>query len=75
MKQLVEYIACSIVSNPEAVKVTQEDYDGSVALKLEVAQEDLGKIIGRRGRVAKTIRSLLRVAAVKAETRARLEIT
>ena len=74
MKQLVEYIACSIVSCPDAVKVTQESYDGSVALKLEVAQEDLGKIIGRQGRVVKTIRTLLRVAAVKAETRASLEI-
>ena len=74
MKELVEYIAKSIASYPEDVRVTQEDEDGRVILRLEVADDDKGKIIGRQGRVAQSIRVLLRVAAVKQGTRAILEI-
>ena len=74
MKELVEYIAKSIATYPEEVKVTQEDEDGRVILRLEVAPDDKGKIIGRQGRVAQSIRVLLRVAAVKQGTRANLEI-
>ena len=74
MKELVEYIAKSIASHPEEVKVTQEEEDGRTILTLEVADEDKGKIIGRQGRVAQSIRTLLRVAAVKEGTRAILEI-
>ena len=74
MKELVEYIAKSIASYPEDVKVTQEDEDGRVILRLEVAPDDKGKIIGRQGRVAQSIRVLLRVAAVKEGARAILEI-
>ena len=74
MKELVEYIAKSIASHPEDVKVTQEDEDGRVILRLEVADDDKGKVIGRQGRVAQSIRVLLRVAAVKEGTRAILEI-
>ena len=75
MKELVEYVAKSIASYPEEVKVTQEDdEDGRIILKLEVAPDDKGKVIGRQGRVAQSIRVLLRVAAVKEGTRASLEI-
>ena len=74
MKELVEYIAKSIASYPDEVKVTQEDEDGRVILRLEVAADDKGKVIGRQGRVAQSIRVLLRVAAVKEGTRAILEI-
>ncbi len=74
MKELVEYIAKSIVSHPEEVKVTEENEDGRVILRLEVAPDDKGMVIGRQGRVAQSIRVLLRVAAVKQETRAILEI-
>ena len=74
MKDLIEYIAKSIASHPEAVRVTEEDEDGRVILRLEVAPDDKGKIIGREGRVAQSIRVLLRVAAVKRGTRAVLEI-
>ena len=75
MKELVEYIAKSIASYPDEVKVTEEeDAEGRVILKLEVAPDDKGKIIGRQGRVAQSIRVLLRVAAVKQETRVVLEI-
>ncbi len=74
MKELVEYIAKSIASHPDEVKVTQEEEDGRIILRLEVAPDDKGKVIGRQGRVAQSIRVLLRVAAVKEGTRAILEI-
>jgi predicted RNA-binding protein YlqC (UPF0109 family) len=74
MKELVEYIARSIASEPDEVKVTQEDDDGRMILRLEVAPDDKGKVIGRQGRVAQSIRVLLRVAAVKQGTHATLEI-
>ena len=74
MKELVEYIAKSITAHPEDVKVTEESKDGSVVLILEVAAEDKGKVIGRHGRVAQSMRALLRVAAVKRGTRAVLQI-
>ena len=74
MKELVEYIARSIASEPDEVKVTEEEDDGRILLRLEVAPDDKGKVIGRQGRVAQSIRVLLRVAAVKQGTRATLEI-
>ena len=74
MKELVEYIARSIASEPEEVKVTEEEDDGRIILRLEVAPDDKGKVIGRQGRVAQSIRVLLRVAAVKQGTHATLEI-
>ena len=74
MQELVEYIAKSLASKPEEVKVTEVVEGGCVILRLEVAMEDKGKIIGREGRVAQAIRVLLRVAAVKQGTRAVLEI-
>ena len=74
MKELVEYIARSLATNPEAVRVTETVEDGQVILRLEVAPEDKGKVIGRQGRVAQAIRVLVRVAAIKEGTRAMLEI-
>ena len=74
MKELVDYIARAIVSHPDDVKVTEEDGDGQVLIKLEVHADDKGKVIGRQGRVAQAMRVLLRVAAVKEDTRANLEI-
>ena len=75
MKELIEYVAKSLASNPDQVKVTEvDDEDGQVVLKLEVADEDKGKIIGKQGRVAQAMRVLLRVRAVKEYVRANLEI-
>jgi hypothetical protein len=75
MKELVEYVAKSIASSPDDVRVTEEEgEDGRIILRLEVADEDKGKVIGRQGRVVQSIRVLLRVAAVKRGTRAVLEI-
>jgi len=74
MQDLIEYIAKSLASKPDEVKVTAEMEDDRLILRLEVAEEDKGKIIGRQGRVAQAMRTLLRVAAVKDGTRAVLEI-
>jgi len=74
MKELVEYIARSIAAQPDEVSVTEEDQDGHIILRLEVAPDDKGRVIGRQGRVAQSMRALLRVAAVKRGTRATLEI-
>ena len=74
MKELVEYVAKSIASHPDEVKVTQEEEEGRTILRLEVAPDDKGKVIGRQGRVAQAIRVLLRVSAVKQGTRATLVI-
>jgi hypothetical protein len=75
MKELIEYIAKSIVSTPEDVKVTEETDDKSVVVvKLEVAPDDKGRVIGRQGRVAEAMRTLLRVVATKEGVRVRLEI-
>jgi len=75
MKELIEYIAKSIVSTPGEVKVTEEIDDKSmVVVKLEVAPDDKGRVIGRQGRVAEAMRTLLRVVATKDDVRVRLEI-
>jgi hypothetical protein len=74
MKELVEYIVKSIVAEPDKVNITEENSDIGLLIKLEVAPEDKGRVIGRQGRVAEAIRTLLRVKAAKANTRVRLEI-
>ena len=74
MKELIEYIAKSIVSVPADVKVTEETIDNIVVVKLEVAADDKGRVIGRQGRVAEAMRTLLRVGATKEGIRVRLEI-
>jgi predicted RNA-binding protein YlqC (UPF0109 family) len=74
MKQLIEYIAKSIVTMPEAVEVTEETNSDSLILKLKVADEDRGRVIGKQGRVAEAMRTLLRVVAIREGTRVRLEI-
>ena len=74
MQELVEFIAKEIASYPEEVRVTEEEEDGRIILRLEVAPDDKGKVIGRQGRVAESIRVLLRVAAVKQGARATLDI-
>ncbi|MCL2149596.1 MAG: KH domain-containing protein [Dehalococcoidia bacterium] len=75
MKELVEYIARSLVNDPESVEVTEEqDEEGSIVLKLKVAEDDKGRVIGKQGRIAQAIRTLIRVKAAKAQTKATLEI-
>ena len=74
MRELVEYLAKSLTSNPDAVVVTEETVDGRVTIRLEVAPEDKGKVIGRQGRVAQAMRLLVRASATKNGTHAMLEI-
>jgi predicted RNA-binding protein YlqC (UPF0109 family) len=74
MKDLLEYIIKSIVAEPDAVKITEETSEEGLLFKLEVAPDDKGRVIGRQGRVAQALRTLLRVKAAKEDTRVRLEI-
>ncbi len=74
MKDLVEYIAKSLVNAPDDVVVTEEEEEDGILLKLQVADEDKGRIIGKQGRIAQAMRTLIRVKAAKAGTRASLEI-
>ena len=74
MKELLEYIAKALVENPDEVEVIREEEEGKIVLKLKVADEDKGRIIGKRGRIADSIRAILRVKAVKTETHVFLDI-
>ena len=74
MKELVLYLAKSLVSNPDAVEIKESENDGASVLELKVAKEDLGRIIGKQGRTAKSIRTLLNAAASRDNRRVILEI-
>ena len=74
MKELVEYIAKSIVNAPDDVLVTEEESEEGTTIKLQVADDDKGRVIGKQGRIAEAMRSLIRVKAAKAGTRVNLEI-
>jgi len=74
MKELIEYIARAIVDAPDDVVVTEESDDQGLMLKLQVADDDKGRVIGKQGRIAAAMRTLLRVKAAKQGTRASLEI-
>ena len=74
MKELIEYIATSLVDDPTQVIVTQERFGSQIVLKLNVAKEDMGRIIGKSGRVANAMRALLRVAAAQDGKRVTLDI-
>jgi len=74
LKNLIEFIAKSLVDNPDQVSINEIEGEKTTILELSVAEEDLGKIIGRRGRTAKAMRTVLSAAATKAEKRAVLEI-
>jgi uncharacterized protein len=74
MKELVQYLAKSLVNNPDAVEITESENDGAAVIELKVAKEDLGRIIGRQGRTAKSIRTLLNAAASRDNRRVVLEI-
>jgi predicted RNA-binding protein YlqC (UPF0109 family) len=65
VKEVLEYIARNLVDEPDAVEVTEEERDGAVVLKLSVATEDMGKIIGRGGRTARAIRDVVRAASTR----------
>lgn len=74
MRELVELIAKALVDEPEAVSVTQVDGEKTVFLELKVAPADMGKVIGKQGRVAKAIRTVVKAMATKQGKRVKLEI-
>jgi uncharacterized protein len=74
MKDLVQYLAKSLVNNPDAVEVKETEGETASVLELRVAKEDLGRIIGKQGRTAKSIRTILNAAASRTNRRVVLEI-
>lgn len=74
MKELVEVIAKSLVDNPDEVSVTETEKDSVVVLELHVAASDMGKVIGKQGRIAKAIRSVVKAAASREDKKAVVEI-
>ena len=74
MEQLIDYIARSLVDDPTQVEIHQYRRGSSVTFELTVAKEDMGRVIGKRGRVATAMRTLLKVAAAREGARASLDI-
>ena len=74
MKNLVEYLAKNLTSKPKEVKVLDEEVEGRQIIKLHVAEEDMGKIIGKSGRIIKAIRTLVKIGAIKQSRRVYLEL-
>lgn len=74
MKELIKYISQSLVDNPDKVEVTEIIGDQTSILELRVAKEDMGKVIGKQGRIAQAIRTILSAASAKVHKRAVLEI-
>jgi uncharacterized protein len=74
LAELVEYLARQLVDDPDAVRVDEEEREGAVVLTLHVAQEDIGKVIGRQGRVARALRAVVRAGAARQRQRVLLEI-
>lgn len=74
MKQLVEVIAKSLVDHPEAVQVDEKQENQQTVLELHVAEDDMGKVIGRQGRIAKAMRTVVKAAAARENTKVTVEI-
>ena len=74
MKELIEYVARSLVDDPSQVQVIQDRGVGAVHLELRVSKEDMGRVIGKNGKVANAMRALLRVAAAREGKQASLDV-
>lgn len=74
MKELVEVIAKALVDNPDEVVVTETQKDKAIVIELKVAQSDIGKVIGRQGRIAKAIRAVVKVAATREDKKVIVDI-
>ncbi len=74
MKELVEYLVRALVEDPDAVEVEELEENGDVVLEVTVADEDLGRVIGRGGRIANAIRTVAKAAATRADVRVIVEI-
>ena len=74
MDELVEFLARSLVDDPDAVRVDREERDDALVLHLHVAPDDVGKVIGRKGRIARALRAVVRAGGVRENRRVLLEI-
>lgn len=74
MKELVEVIAKALVEHPDEVVVTEKENERSIVVELRVAQSDMGKVIGKQGRIAKAIRSVVKAAAAREDKKVIVEI-
>ena len=74
LKELIEYIAKALVDNPEQVRVSEIEGEKTSVIELAVAKDDLGKVIGKQGRTARAMRTILSAASTKVKKRAVLEI-
>lgn len=74
MKELIEVLAQSLVDHPDKVVVTETDNDSEIIFKLKVAEEDMGKVIGKQGRIARAIRAMVKAAASKTDKKVTVEI-
>jgi len=74
MKDLLELIAKNLVDNPSAVVITETQGERGTILELRVAPEDMGKVIGKQGRIAKAIRTVVKAGAIQNDTRVTVEI-
>ncbi len=74
MTEIVEYLARRLVDEPDAVRVEEVERDGAVVLQLHVAPDDVGKVIGRQGRIARALRTIVRASAARRAHRVLLEI-
>lgn len=74
MKKLLETLAKALVDHPDMVEVTEKEADGTLVLELRVADEDMGKVIGRQGRIAMAIRSVVKAAALRQNKKVVVEI-
>lgn len=74
MKELVKVIASSLVDHPEAVEVTETEKDNAIVVELKVHESDMGKVIGKQGRIAKAIRTVVKAAASKEEKKVIVDI-
>lgn len=74
LRELVEFMARSLVDHPEQVEVEEHDEDQALVMELKVAKEDLGKVIGKQGRTARSMRTILAAASQKVDRRSILEI-
>jgi len=72
--ELVEYLARRLVDDPDAVRVEELDRDGDLVIELHVASDDVGKVIGRQGRIARALRTVVRASAARRSGRTLLEI-
>ena len=74
MSELLVYLARRLVDDPDAVRVEEEERDDTIVLRLHVAKEDVGKVIGRQGRIARALRALVRAGGARQRRRLVLEI-